>query len=122
MSSLNSPFPLWYRQPFKATYITLRIIALVTLLPYWTLYNTVSNRPRPSWTLKESVVVCLIRWLMPLNATCGLSPLCTDKTREVPQEELRETSFVWIEPAESSVIRGPAKDEKVAPVRIPGYI
>ena len=121
-STSATKFPIWYRQPFKSTYVTLRIIALVALLPYWTAYYSVSRRPRASWTLKESVVVRLIHWLMPLNAKCGLSPLCTDKTRAVPQGELKETTFVWLAPADSSLIRGPAKEGKEVPMRIPGYI
>jgi hypothetical protein len=59
---------------------------------------------------------------MPLNAQCGLSPQSTDKTREVPQKELKETSFVWLEPIPDSLIVGIAADDKVKPVRIPGYI
>lgn len=68
-------------------------------------------------------MVSLIRWLMPLNARCNLSPLCTDKTREVPDKMLKETRFVWIEPAnEGEFVKGPAEDEKIKPVRIPGYV
>lgn len=59
---------------------------------------------------------------MPLNATCGLSPLATDKTRQVPETELKETSFVWIEPARDDFLKGPASDPLVSSIRIPGYI
>ena len=59
---------------------------------------------------------------MPLNATCGLSPLATDKTRQVPEKELKETSFVWIEPARDDFIKGSALDPLVSCIRIPGYI
>jgi hypothetical protein len=41
---------------------------------------------------------------MLLNATCGISPMATDKTRQVPQTELKETSFVWIGPARDCVM------------------
>jgi hypothetical protein len=45
---------------------------------------------------------------MPLNATCGLSPMATDKTRQVPETELKETSFVWIELARDGFLKGSA--------------
>lgn len=57
-----------------------------------------------------------------MNAACGLSPQSTDKTRTVPESELKETSFIWLEPAPSHLIRNEAKDEKIQPVRIPGYV
>ena len=59
---------------------------------------------------------------MPLNATCGLSPMATDKTRQVPETELKETSFVWIEPARDVFLKGSALDPLVPSIRIPGYI
>ncbi|KAF8627858.1 hypothetical protein AX15_004205 [Amanita polypyramis BW_CC] len=119
--------PIWYLQPFKALYITVRLSALLPLLPYWYLRNLLpAHRPRPSWTLSESIMVRLIHWVMLLNGNCNLSPLCTDKMRQVPEDELKETSFVWIEPVavdpESSLVRGPAKDDKIKPDRIPGYV
>ncbi|KAJ7622692.1 Alpha/Beta hydrolase protein [Mycena rosella] len=59
---------------------------------------------------------------MSLNAQCGISPQSTDKTREVPQAELKETSFVWLEPVSDALVVGIADDVKVKPIRIPGYV
>lgn len=109
------------RHPLKGIYITLRLLALIPLIPAWAI-TSVFSRPRASWTIAECVVIRLIHWVMPLNAQCGLSPQSTDKTREVPQKELKETSFVWLEPIPDSLIVGIAADDKVKPVRIPGYI
>ncbi|KAJ7210018.1 Alpha/Beta hydrolase protein, partial [Mycena pura] len=109
------------RQPLKGIYITLRLLALIPLVPAWAIAS-VFLRPRPSWIFAECVVIRIIRWVMPLNVQCGLSPQSTDKTREVPQEELKETSFVWLEPVPDSLIVGIAADDRVKPVRIPGYI
>ncbi|KAL0950276.1 hypothetical protein HGRIS_010256 [Hohenbuehelia grisea] len=111
-----------YYQPLKGLYITARLLALLALVPSWTVYYTLFKRPRPSWTLKECVLVRLIHWIMPLNAHCGISPLKTSKAREVPQSELKESTFVWIEPADSKFVVGIAKDDKVLPQRIPGYV
>ncbi|KAJ6546645.1 Alpha/Beta hydrolase protein [Mycena vulgaris] len=108
-------------QPLKGIYITLRLLALIPLIPAWAIIS-VFSRPRASWTIVECVAIRLIRWVMPLNAQCGLSPQSTDKTREVPQKELKETSFVWLEPIPDSLVVGIAADDRVKPVRIPGYI
>ena len=114
--------PLTYRQPFKGIYIASRLLALCVLLPSWALYYTLLSRPRKSWTIKETVSVHLVRWNLPLNAACGLSPQSTDKTRAVSQKELKETSFVWLEPADSTLVRGIAQDGKISPVCVPAYI
>lgn len=115
---VGSPYDV---QPLKAVYITGRLLSLGALLPVWTISSIVS-RPRASWTVKEAVMTNMIRWLMPLNAQCGISPLVLDKTKEVPQHELKETSFVWLDPVPDEFITGIAKDDKVKAVRIPGYV
>jgi hypothetical protein len=51
---------------------------------------------------------------MPLDATCGLSPMATDKTRQVPETELKETSFVWIEPPRDDFLKGSTVDPLVS--------
>ncbi|KIJ40324.1 hypothetical protein M422DRAFT_49241 [Sphaerobolus stellatus SS14] len=124
MPSNSLPLPITYTQPFKALYISLRLASIFLLIPTWTLWHALIKKPHPSWTLKESLISRLIRWLMPINAQCGLHPLSLDKTQEVPDSKLKETSFVWIEPPESSIIRGAAldRDGKVKPVRVPGYV
>jgi hypothetical protein len=45
-----------------------------------------------------------------------------DKTREVQDAELKETSFLWLPPADDSLVHGIAKDDLTKPVRIPGYV
>ena len=118
---MSSRIPLTYIQPLKAIYIFGRLSALIVLVPSWALYYTVAPRPRPSWTLKETINVRLVRWLMPINAACGTSPLKLDKTRSVPQHKLKETSFTWLEPVERNLVQGFADDEKVHPARVPAY-
>ncbi|KAF8079281.1 Alpha/Beta hydrolase protein [Lyophyllum atratum] len=122
MSELDKATPSTARQPLKGLYVSIRLLSLVVNVPLWTLYYAVFSSPRASWTLKEAVLVRLFRYLMPLNALCDLAPLTTDKSQEVPQSKLKETSFIWLEPAEDALITGVARDAKVGPVRIPGYI
>ena len=113
---------IWYKQPFKTIYIASRLLALIALVPSWLITYSLLPRPRASWTLRESVLVRIIRWIMPLNANCGLSPMATDKKRQVPETELKETSFLWIDPAKDNFLKGSALDPLVPSIRIPGYI
>lgn len=125
MSTTNNfkpPLPITHYQPAKAIYLSARLLALLVLVPSWLAYYTVAKRPRPTWTLKQSVIVRIIRWVMPLNALCGITPLRTDKARAVPQSELKETTFVWLEPADPALLVGEALDDKIQPIRIPGYV
>ena len=123
VSRVESAYPtIWYKQPFKTIYIASRLLALIALVPSWFITYSLLPRPRATWTVRESVLVRILRWIMPLNANCGLSPLATDKTRQVPETELKETSFVWIEPARDEILKGPALDPLVPCIRIPGYI
>ncbi|KAH6905013.1 Alpha/Beta hydrolase protein [Coprinopsis sp. MPI-PUGE-AT-0042] len=52
----------WSKKPFNSLYILLKVVHLLWLLPGWTLYYLPhKNRGRPSWTLKESIMVKLKR-------------------------------------------------------------
>ncbi|KAK0459339.1 Alpha/Beta hydrolase protein [Desarmillaria tabescens] len=59
---------------------------------------------------------------MPIIPLCDIPAQSMDKTRQVNEAELKTTSFVWIEPADNSLIKGVAKDEKVGKIKIPGYV
>lgn len=122
MAESKPSFPIWYHQPFQAVYVVTKFLSLLARIPLWTLYYAIFPRPRASWTLKETLIVRIFRVILSMNAAAGLSPMCTDKTRTVPETELKETSFVWIEAAQDSLIKGPAEDSAVKPIRIPGYV
>jgi hypothetical protein len=113
--------PLTFHQPFKGFYVFARVSSLIILIPAWGLYYSI-YRPRESWTLKECISNRMIRWFMPLNSYCGLHPLSLDKTKEPSPKNLKETSFVWIDPVDDSLIRGIALDDKVKPMKVPGYV
>ncbi|KIL66998.1 hypothetical protein M378DRAFT_322995 [Amanita muscaria Koide BX008] len=122
----RAPRPIWSSQPYKSMYIVARVSSLLILVPFWFLFYLLPfQRPRRTWTLRECVMVLVIRWMMPLNAICGLSPMSTDKTYQIPDKELKETRGVWITPVDKvskELVKGPAEDGKVRPVKIPGYI
>ena len=115
--------PLCFRQPFKGLYILQRALSTLALVPYWTIkYYRASARPRRTWTLSETLCVLVLRRMMRINEATGIMLECTDKTKEVDDRLLKETSFVWLPPAEDSQVKGTAKSEDVKPTRIPGYV
>ncbi|KAL0576036.1 hypothetical protein V5O48_005943 [Marasmius crinis-equi] len=111
--------PWTNRQPFKMAYILGRVVLLLVFIPSWALYSIV-KKPRASWKIGECVAVRALRWFVPLNAACGLSPDSVSKTN--PPSKFKESSLFWLEPANEKLIVGIAKDERVRPVRVPGYV
>lgn len=115
--------PLCFHQPFKGLYILQRTLSTLLLVPYWVIkYYRASSRPRPTWTLSETVFVVALRRMMRINEATGVMLECTNKGEEVDGKSLKETSFVWLPPIEDSLIKGTAKSEAVKPTRIPGYV
>lgn len=115
--------PLCFRQPFKGLYILQRVLSTLMLIPYWTIkYCRASARPRKTWTLSETIWVRVLRRIMRINEATGIMLECTDKTKEMDDRSLRETSFVWLPACGDLLVRGAAKSEDVKAVRVPGYI
>ncbi|KAL0069249.1 hypothetical protein AAF712_003613 [Marasmius tenuissimus] len=108
------------QQPIKGLYVLGRVLSLLLLVPSWSLYYLLAKKPRASWTVGQSVAVCALRWIVPLNAECGLSPDSVSKVN--PPSEFKESSLIWMEPANEKLVRGLAKDERVRPVKVPGYV
>lgn len=59
---------------------------------------------------------------MRINEATGMMLERTDKTKEVDDRLLQETSFVWLPPLEDLLVRGTVRSEDVKPIKIPGYV
>jgi hypothetical protein len=116
--------PLTRRQPFKTLYILSRVVLLLFLIPLWAVRYALFPRPRASWTLTECLMIRILKFMVPMNALCGLPPLAIDKKKGIPENELKETSFVWIPPVDKELVKGAASDStgKIQPERTPGYV
>lgn len=115
--------PLCFRQPFKGLYILQRVLGTPAPVPYWVVkYCCASARPRRTWTLSETVCVMALRRTMRIDEVTGIMLERTDKTKEVDDRSLQETSFFWLPPVEDGLVKGTAKNEGVKPTRIPGYV
>jgi hypothetical protein len=60
--------------------------------------------------------------MMRVNEVTGIMLERTDKTKEMDDRSLQETSFVWLPPVEDLLVRGTAKSKDVKATRIPGYV
>ncbi|TRM66729.1 Alpha/Beta hydrolase protein [Schizophyllum amplum] len=112
-------------QPIKAVYLTGQVLATCLVrLPIWLLISLpVSWRPRPSWTLKQCIIVKLVRLLNSVADQVGSLELRAKPNHEaiVPGEGV---NGFWIEPVPDLVVgdlKVWATAQDVHPVRIPGY-
>ena len=60
--------------------------------------------------------------MMRINEATGIMLECTDKTKEINERSLQETSFVWLPPVGDPLVKGTGRSEVVNPTRIPGYV
>lgn len=69
---------------------------LFAKIPTWSLWYLIpAHRPRPTWSIKRAVIVRTIKELFTLKVKLGdgsRSPY-----REVPDSELKDAKFVWVE-------------------------
>ena len=63
-----------------------------------------------------------LRRMMRINEATGVMLEYTDKTKEIDDRSLRETSFVWLSPVEDPLVKGMARSEEAKPTRVPGYV
>ncbi|KAI0753228.1 alpha/beta-hydrolase [Daedaleopsis nitida] len=113
------------RQPWKTLYL-IRFFAtlLFVKLPLWLIWYSIPwHRPRSSWTIKRAIIVRTIKELFTLEVSIGDD--ARDPTREVPDSELEDAKFVWVEPVPDELfcgeIRRVASITGAQPTRIAGY-
>lgn len=94
------------RQPFKTIYLVYFAATLVFVkIPCWTLwYLRPSHRPRPSWTLKRALIVRIMKELFTIKVKIGSSE--DTSMREVPDSELKDAKFTWVEPIPDDLFCG----------------
>ncbi|KDQ50971.1 hypothetical protein JAAARDRAFT_41599 [Jaapia argillacea MUCL 33604] len=114
-----------HHQPFKGIYLTYLVFTLVFFrLPIWILYYlNPGNRPRRTWTLKRCLAVEALRIFVALNEVNPIQG--RDPTKEVPDNELTDAKFVWVNELADDVfcgeVRRAADQAKVVSSRLPGY-
>ncbi|TFK89326.1 alpha/beta-hydrolase [Polyporus arcularius HHB13444] len=112
-------------QPWKTLYLIWFFATLILVkLPAWFIWYLVpSHRPRRSWTIKRALIVRTIRELWTLEV--DIDDEKRDPSEEVPDSELTDAKFVWVDGIPDKLFRGEvhriADITNVHPTRIAGY-
>ncbi|KAJ1308505.1 hypothetical protein OPQ81_004209 [Rhizoctonia solani] len=116
---------LLHVRPFGFLYLLYRRALVLLKIPFWTaLYFVGVNKPRPSWTLKKTLVLNAIRDVIDAPSRTG-NTRGRDYTKEVAAKDCQDACFIWVDgvPPELTVgeIKRLAQVCGAQPVRIPAY-
>ncbi|BGP39945.1 hypothetical protein JCM10450v2_003925 [Rhodotorula kratochvilovae] len=110
------------KQPYSSPrllkwfYCTHRVSSSLFLLPYWAIKYAVSKRPRPSWSLAETLLVDFTRRVSAITDQAGVQHATRDPTSEPRRDDLKETRFEWVPGVRGDLLCGAVKDDDVAPL------
>ncbi|KAJ1308487.1 hypothetical protein OPQ81_004191 [Rhizoctonia solani] len=112
-------------EPFRSLYVGGKLAVVVAKVPFWTLlYSVGADRPRPSWTLKKTLVVNALREIIETPMEIG-DFRGRDPTKEVAPRDCAGARFIWVDKVPSDLIAGEVKRFADAygteSVRIPAY-
>ncbi|GAA6002261.1 alpha/beta hydrolase [Rhodotorula paludigena] len=100
----------------KWFYCTHRVSSSLCLLPYWAIKYALSNRPRPSWSIAETLLVDFTRRVSAITDQAGVQHATRDPTEEPRRDDLKETRFEWVPGLSGELLCGAAQDDKVEPL------
>ena len=110
------------RQPYNSPrlmkwfYCTHRVGSSLALLPYWAIKYALGKRPRPSWSLKETLLIDFTRRVSAICDQAGVQHAVRDPTKEPKRDELKETRFEWVPGISGETCCGVLDDEEVKPL------
>lgn len=107
-----------YNSPrlMKWFYCTHRVGSSLALLPYWAIKYALGKRPRPSWSLKETLLIDFTRRVSAICDQAGVQHAVRDPTKEPKRDGLKETRFEWIPGISGETCCGVLDDEEVKPL------
>ncbi|TBU30613.1 alpha/beta-hydrolase [Dichomitus squalens] len=117
-------------QPFKAVYLVYSFGTFILVkIPAWFFsYVSPSRRPRPTWTIRRSLIIRSFQELQELfTVKIHLQLSHRDPLQEVLDSSLTDAKFVWLEPIPDDSplfcgeIRRFADITGVKPAKIAGY-
>lgn len=106
MGFTTPPFPHYAhlpyaREPWKSLYILQRLLTTLALVPFWIAYYLVlprSQRPRPSWSIRQIIYVYFTRRIFKVTEVAGVTWGTYYPDFEPRPRSLVETRFEWVEP------------------------
>ncbi|TBU37772.1 alpha/beta-hydrolase [Dichomitus squalens] len=114
------------RQPAKSLYLAYFVSSLIICkLPFWSVrYARPSQRPRPTWTWKRTMIIRTMQELFSCKVKVKIGS-GRDTLSAVPDSSLTDAKFVWVEgidePLYCGEIRRLGDITGVRPARIAGY-
>ncbi|KAI0071718.1 alpha/beta-hydrolase [Panus rudis PR-1116 ss-1] len=113
-------------QPWKTLYLTYQVITTPLIrIPLWIAYYIPhSTRPRPSWSLKRTIVVKLIKHLGYISTKVGKMNLGGAVHNHLVLDDGASVKGAWIAPTPHLItgdVKKWAADAGVECMRIPGY-
>ncbi|CUA70312.1 hypothetical protein RSOLAG22IIIB_00667 [Rhizoctonia solani] len=116
---------LLHVRPLGFLYLVYRRALVLLKLPFWTtLYFAGINKPRPSWSLKKTLMLNAIREILDAPSKTG-NNRGREYTKEVAAKDCLDARFIWVDGVPPELIVGEIKRLSKAcgahPVRIPAY-
>lgn len=107
-----------YNSPrlLKWFYCTHRVGSSLALLPYWAIKYALGKRPRPSWSIRETLLIDFTRRVSAICDRAGVQHAVRDPTKEPKPDELKETRFEWVPGLAGDDCCGVLDDEEVKPL------
>lgn len=103
-------------------YCTQRVATTLLALPIWAIRHTILPRPRPSWSLAETLLIKFTRRVSSLADGAGVEHGTRDP-RAGPSGELKETRFEWVPGLREGLRKGVVDDPLVEPLeRVGTYV
>jgi len=100
----------------KWFYCTNRVSSSLFLLPIWAIKYAVKKRPRPSWSLAETLLVDFTRRVSAITDQAGVQHATRDPTEEPRIDDLKETRFSWVPGVSGELLSGALVDDQVKPL------
>ncbi|BGP02610.1 hypothetical protein NBRC10513v2_003712 [Rhodotorula toruloides] len=101
----------------KWLYCTQRVSASLALLPYWAIKYAIGHRPRPSWSIAETLLIDFTRRVSAITDRAGVQHATRDPCEEPKRDALKETRFEWVPGIEGELHVGAVVDEQVKPLK-----
>lgn len=101
----------------KWLYCTHRVGSTLALLPYWAIKYACSKRPRPSWSLAETLLIDFTRRVSAISDRAGVQHATRDPTAQPDRDSLRETRFEWVPGIAGELCCGVLDDAQVRPLK-----
>lgn len=115
----------WAYEPWKSIYVFQRLLITLLLVPVHVIYYGLLPsrfRPRPSWAIKQIVIVNFYRRIYKVTEVAGVTWGTRNPAEECDNGSLSETRFEWIPALSEELQKGVVVDEHVKCKRVGTFV